>query len=155
MIFWLVLKLEISYYRSVIIYVEGFWFLLEDFFEDYIFAMVKYLNFHNSSFALRYLFNVNGKATVWDTPCFVCLFVTARSSKPWGFKIWVMPSEWGVPLIINPSVSRRHLFLKTPYFEGITQPEVSKRNKKSILHLFIGYMYFLFSKLLDTYFELG
>jgi hypothetical protein len=38
MIFWLVFKLEISYYR-VIIYLEGFWFLLEDFFfEDYIFA---------------------------------------------------------------------------------------------------------------------
>jgi len=55
--------------RLVIIelsYVEGFWFLLEDFFEDYIFAMVKYLSFHNSSsFALRYLlFNVNGKATI-------------------------------------------------------------------------------------------
>jgi hypothetical protein len=31
MIFWLVLKLEISYYYRVIIYVEGFWFLLEDF----------------------------------------------------------------------------------------------------------------------------
>jgi hypothetical protein len=30
MIFWLVLKLEISYYR-VIIYLEGFWFLLEDY----------------------------------------------------------------------------------------------------------------------------
>jgi hypothetical protein len=30
MIFWLVLKLEISCYR-VIIYLEGFWFLLEDF----------------------------------------------------------------------------------------------------------------------------
>jgi len=29
MIFWLVLKLEISY--RDIIYVEGFWFLLEDF----------------------------------------------------------------------------------------------------------------------------
>ncbi len=28
--FWLVLKLEISYYK-VIIYLEGFWFLLEDF----------------------------------------------------------------------------------------------------------------------------
>jgi len=37
MIFWLVLKLEISYYR-VLIYLEGFWFLAEDFFEDYIFA---------------------------------------------------------------------------------------------------------------------
>jgi hypothetical protein len=31
--------------------------------------MVKYLNFHNSSsFALRYFFNVNGKAIVWHTP---------------------------------------------------------------------------------------
>jgi hypothetical protein len=37
MIFWLVLKLEISYNR-VIIYLEGFCFLLEDSFEDYIFA---------------------------------------------------------------------------------------------------------------------
>jgi hypothetical protein len=36
MIFWLVLKLEISY--RVIIYLEGFWILYEDFFEDYIFA---------------------------------------------------------------------------------------------------------------------
>jgi hypothetical protein len=37
MTFWLVLKLEISY-RLVIIHLEGFWFLLEDFFEDDIFA---------------------------------------------------------------------------------------------------------------------
>jgi hypothetical protein len=36
MIFWLVLKLEINH--RVIIYLEGFWFLLEDFFEDNIFA---------------------------------------------------------------------------------------------------------------------
>jgi hypothetical protein len=42
MIFWLVLKLEISY--RVIIYLEGFWFILEDF--------------------LKILFNANGKATV-------------------------------------------------------------------------------------------
>jgi hypothetical protein len=41
MIFWLVLKFEIGY--RVIIYLEGFWFLLDDFFEDYIFAMVKYI----------------------------------------------------------------------------------------------------------------
>ncbi len=34
--------------------------------EDYIFCMVKYLNFHNSSFALRYFVkNVNGKATLF------------------------------------------------------------------------------------------
>jgi hypothetical protein len=30
--------------------------------------MVKYLSFHNSSFALRYFFNVNGKATVVTHP---------------------------------------------------------------------------------------
>jgi len=52
--FWLVLKLEISY-RVVI-----FWRILvyfREFFEDYIFAMVKYLSFHNSSsFALRHFF---------------------------------------------------------------------------------------------------
>jgi hypothetical protein len=63
MIFWLVLKLEISY--RVIIYLEGFWFLLEDFLKlGIFFCMVKYLSLHNSSFALRSFFNVNGKATV-------------------------------------------------------------------------------------------
>jgi hypothetical protein len=36
MIFWLVLKLEISY--RVRLYLEGFGFLLERSFEDYIFA---------------------------------------------------------------------------------------------------------------------
>ncbi len=37
MILWLVLKLEISY-RVIIIYLEGFWFLLEDFWKIIIFA---------------------------------------------------------------------------------------------------------------------
>ncbi len=31
--------------------------------------MVKYLSFHNSSFAFRYFFKVKGKATLWHTPC--------------------------------------------------------------------------------------
>jgi hypothetical protein len=44
MIFWLVLKLEISYNR-VIIYLEGFWFLLEDFFGRLYFCMVKIFEF--------------------------------------------------------------------------------------------------------------
>jgi hypothetical protein len=35
------------------------------------FYMVKCLSFHNSSFALRILFNVNGKATMRHTPCFL------------------------------------------------------------------------------------
>jgi hypothetical protein len=49
---------------------EGFWFRLEDLFfwgQDF-FCLVKYLSFHNSSFALRYFLNINGKATMCDTP---------------------------------------------------------------------------------------
>jgi hypothetical protein len=50
MIFWLVLKLETSYQviisQSILVFFRGF-------FEDYNFCMVKYLIFHNSSFALR------------------------------------------------------------------------------------------------------
>jgi hypothetical protein len=56
MIFWLVLKLEISYRVCDIL--KGFGFFLEGFFFGKIiyFCMVKYLNFHHSSFALRYFF---------------------------------------------------------------------------------------------------
>jgi hypothetical protein len=75
MILWLVSKLEISY--RVLIYLEGFWFLLEDFFEDYIFCMVKYLSFR---FCLKIPFNANGKATVWHTPCFNTTNITQVST---------------------------------------------------------------------------
>jgi hypothetical protein len=34
-------------------------------------CLVKYLDFQNSSFALKILFNVNGKAMVRHTPCLV------------------------------------------------------------------------------------
>ncbi len=67
MIFWLVLKLEIS--CRVIIS----WRILvsfRGFFEDYIFAWWN-MSFHNSSFAIIYFFNVNGKATVRHTFCFI------------------------------------------------------------------------------------
>ncbi len=51
MIFWLVLKLEISYRvmisQMILVSLRGFLLRL-------IFCMVKYLNFHNSSFALLY-----------------------------------------------------------------------------------------------------
>jgi len=33
---------------------KDFGFSFRGFFEDYIFCIVKYLSFHNSSFALRY-----------------------------------------------------------------------------------------------------
>jgi len=49
-------------------YLEGFWFLIEDVFEDYIFA---FENIWVSTilFCLEILLNVNGKATMWHTPC--------------------------------------------------------------------------------------
>jgi hypothetical protein len=55
--FGLLLKLEISYNRVIIIYLEGFWFLLlEDFFGRLHLWMVKYLSFGNSFFCLKILF---------------------------------------------------------------------------------------------------
>jgi hypothetical protein len=51
MIFWLVLKLEISY--RVINILKDFGFFLRVFFLRLYFCMVKYSNFHNSSFASR------------------------------------------------------------------------------------------------------
>ncbi len=47
MIFWLVLKLNM---------LKDFGFFLEDCFEDYFCAMVKYLSFHNFSLALKYIY---------------------------------------------------------------------------------------------------
>jgi hypothetical protein len=68
-----VLKLEISY--RVLISLEGFLvFLSEDFFLKIIyFCMVKYLNFHNSSFALRILVNVKWQGHSCDTPLVFCV----------------------------------------------------------------------------------
>jgi hypothetical protein len=71
MIFWFVLKLEISCYRVIIIS----WRILASFrgfFEDWVyFCMVKYLSFHNNFFfCLQILLKkVIGKATVLHTPC--------------------------------------------------------------------------------------
>jgi hypothetical protein len=68
MIFWLVLEVEISFRVilswRILVSCRGFSWRL-------YFHTVKYLNFHNSSFALRDLFNVNGKDTVWHITCFV------------------------------------------------------------------------------------
>jgi hypothetical protein len=54
MLFWLVLKLEISY--RVMIILKDFGFFQSIFLKIIYFCMVNYLNFHNSSFALRYFF---------------------------------------------------------------------------------------------------
>jgi hypothetical protein len=65
--FWLVLKLEISYR------VITSWKILISFegcFEDYIFAWWNIWDFI-IFFGLKMHFNVNGKATMWHTPCFL------------------------------------------------------------------------------------
>jgi hypothetical protein len=64
MIFWLVFKPEISY--RVIISWRTF-VSFRGCFEDYIFCMVSYLSFHNSSLALRYFWMLMARAQ-WDTP---------------------------------------------------------------------------------------
>jgi hypothetical protein len=43
--------------------------------------MVKYLNFHNSSFALRYVFNVNGEAMLAWGP-----YSSYIKQSPWPLK---------------------------------------------------------------------
>jgi len=73
--FGFVLKLEISY-RVMIIS----WRILvafRGFFEDYIFAQWNIWVSIILSFALV-LFNVNGKATVWHTPCFNMTFLVTN-----------------------------------------------------------------------------
>ncbi len=72
--------------------------------------MVKYLSFHNSSFALRY-FNVNGKATMWHTPCLFWFFDRAIYSWPikQGFlEHWALPpmeaTLWTPICKIEPNV---------------------------------------------------
>jgi hypothetical protein len=77
----LVLKFEISYR------VMMSWRILvplEDFSSRLYFCMVKYLNFH-FFFCIKILFNVNGKATVWHTPCLVFVEGVSTSVKftPW------------------------------------------------------------------------
>jgi len=75
--FWLVLKLEISY-RVIIS-----WRILvsfRGFFLKIIFSHVEIFEFPWFFFCLKILFNVNGKATLWHTPC---LFVTLSCPKPW------------------------------------------------------------------------
>jgi hypothetical protein len=85
MIFWLMLKLDFNY--RVIKYLEGFWFLLEDFLKIIFLKYnlqnikVKYLSFHNPPFALRY-FLMSMARQQCDTPlvmpCHVCCTKISR-----------------------------------------------------------------------------
>ncbi len=105
-IFWLVLQLEISCYRVMIS-----WRILASFrrcFWRLYFCMVKYLNFHNSSFAWGYFFYVNGKATVWHTPCWInyCFFAWVSIH----FKKHECSHSWVFHFLKNVS---HHLFCPT------------------------------------------
>jgi hypothetical protein len=57
MIFWLVLKLEISY--RVLWYLEGFWFLLEDFFEDDILWHTPFFRWMNKKLFIWHIFEAH------------------------------------------------------------------------------------------------
>jgi hypothetical protein len=81
------------------------------FWEDYIFCMVKYLSFHNSSFALRwYFFNTNGKAKVrvgldprlmkWVPRKLQMYFVFARCII---YQVWSFYSLWTNCLEYSPA----------------------------------------------------
>jgi len=70
MIFWLVLKLEISYYRVIIIS----WRILISFrvfFGDYIFAWWNIWVFMILLFAFKYFFNVNGEGHIVTHPLYI------------------------------------------------------------------------------------
>jgi hypothetical protein len=64
MIFWLLLKLEISYrVMKILVSFTGFFLKITIYF-----CMVKYLSLHNSSFALRYFLKWQGHSATH--PCF-------------------------------------------------------------------------------------
>ncbi len=59
--------------------------------------MVKYLSFHNSSFCPQILSNVNGKATVWDTPCWSScgkMYLKQNDGCIWTF--WFLKQKGGI-----------------------------------------------------------
>jgi hypothetical protein len=106
-IFWLVLKLEISY-RIIIS-----WRILASFSRitwGLYFFMVKYLSFHNSSFAFRYFFKSKWQGhTVRHNPCCISLevvwdiesFQIGCNSTAWLYASQSSPSKawctWQIP----------------------------------------------------------
>jgi len=119
MIFWVVLKLEINSYRVIIMS----WRILvsfRGFFEDYNFCVVKYLSFHNSSFALRYFFNVNGKAIVWHTFYSVSERVSRLQTSPPPTWLHVLINEFRVChtfllFLQNAKMKKFHAHRKLPW----------------------------------------
>jgi hypothetical protein len=71
--------------------------------------MVKYLSFHNSSFALKYIFNVNGKAIVWHTPC--CYYWVVQTSILIG-QMSFQSLKWksSIPFFLMGNRKKKHMY---------------------------------------------
>jgi len=136
-----VLKLEISY-RVIIS-----WTILvsfREFFEDYIFALRNIWVFIISSFALRYLLiNVNGKATMWHTPCFAlhCIAVHAPSCWKWKCLLihqWVSNcAHHGKSKTTSPSKAKKGQYFVIIRWVRLLEPQYSMffRWKKGYVQL--------------------
>jgi hypothetical protein len=71
--------------------------------------MVKYLSFlHNSSFALRYFLNVNGKATVGNTPLVIIMVFLCPL-----YKAEMVGTIWGLPDLTWVGAKTYYLYYMT------------------------------------------
>ncbi len=83
------------WHMSVIIYLKKILvFFQRIFLKNRFFCMVKYLNFHNSSFfCLKILFNVNGKDPIWHNSCYGKNDIFKYSSK--AYRLSFLSVTWG------------------------------------------------------------
>jgi len=98
MIFLFVLKLEISY--RVIISGRILVFLLEDFLKI-IFLHGEIFEFPSFFFCLKVLLNVNGKATVWHTPCFSVIGEHATQEYFFPLLFWGAFCKNGILILVS------------------------------------------------------
>jgi hypothetical protein len=119
MIFWLVLKLEISYRViiscRILVSCRGF-------FENYIFCMLKYMSFHNSSFASRYIkkgFFEHYIFTWWNIWVSIILLFALRYIKSGFFEVYIF-SWWNIWVFIILFLARQQCDTPlVPYVENI------------------------------------
>jgi len=151
MMFWLVLKLEISYrvmmsWRILVSFRGFFWRL-------YI-CMVKYLNFHNSSFCLKILFTLIGKATVWHTPCFksrLCFYM--HPYVVFGINLL---TQWLLTCFIVPMVNMYpniHWYCTNPNCWGKSSGLIQEHKKahvKFVFNIHVGKRFFFKKKILKN-----
>jgi hypothetical protein len=131
MIFRLVLKLEIRYIQLQ--YLQGFWFVLEEFFKI-TFLHGEIFEFPLFFFCLKMiLFNANGKATVWHTPIIIVIVLFWDTNK---FTIYIS----------NCKVIKKKPLANALYM-WILHSSRAPRNRKS--HSFVSTIY-CDEKFMDT-----